>query len=561
MPDEGQDRQAEVGRAYGVLATSLNEALVDVRDALHEHAALLPAGMVEELDELLAEFARKRVRVAVYGEVKAGKSTLINALAGAALSPVAFDPLTSLPVRVTYGSRTVWHVGDRTLDDVDDLARVMRDDRELREVVVETPLDLLQLGGQVDLLDTPGVGSEERFDVISGETLRSLDAVILVVRYPALFTQFTRRIMHGLENDIGKLFVVWNLDADCAELSAAERAQHASTLRSNVAGAHELYLVDARAGFRAVQAKDAKGLAASGLPEFTASLARFASSQGRELAALREAAKRAHGSLDEARQRLSRRHEELNERIETTRDRLRAVQHAAEAEMAKLRARHADFQATVGRLGEERASAGKKLAARLRKELRSARRRWMRTGDYLALEDSVEAANRKYADDAATLSRDTHSSLGAAARSFETVLATAARAPTPLPIDQLAPAERMERAVGGNLPWLRRSVWWRWYAPGLETALRAGIVNDLVAQSTWFEELARQAEEAAVQTRDAKLADIHRRAEAESETIKQETDFDASVAEFEALGRHLPIVGERLSDIREVNTEARGLMN
>ena len=65
--------------------------------------------------------------------------------------------------------------------------------------MVETDLDLLQLGGQVDLLDTPGVGSEERFDTISSGALHSLDAVILVVRYPALFTQFTRALMHGLE--------------------------------------------------------------------------------------------------------------------------------------------------------------------------------------------------------------------------------------------------------------------------------------------------------------------------------------------------------------------------
>src|SRR5262249_34184012 len=132
-------------------------------------------------------------------------------------------------------------------------------------VVVETALDLLQLGGQVDLLDTPGVGSAEQFDAISASALRSLDAVIVVVRYPALFTQFTRRVMDNLRADIGKLFVVWNLDADCADLTPEERQRHTETLRANIAGAHELFAVDARAGLRAMQANDAAGSVASGL--------------------------------------------------------------------------------------------------------------------------------------------------------------------------------------------------------------------------------------------------------------------------------------------------------
>src|SRR5512144_795622 len=151
-----QQSDDAVRRAYGVLATSLNEALIETRHALEPHAALLPKGRLGEFDGLLAEFARRRVKIAVYGEVKAGKSTLINALAGKELSPVAFDPLTSVPVRVTYGTRTVWQVGTHRLDSIAELTQIMRAGvRDATEVVVETDADLLQLGGQVDLLDTP----------------------------------------------------------------------------------------------------------------------------------------------------------------------------------------------------------------------------------------------------------------------------------------------------------------------------------------------------------------------------------------------------------------------
>ena len=124
---QAADERAGTARAVGALTTRLNDALAHARDALEPHAALLPEGTLGGLDALLAEFARRRIRIALYGEVKAGKSTLLNAIAGAALSPVAFEPLTSIPLRVTYGERTAWYVGQRRLDSLADLERLMRE--------------------------------------------------------------------------------------------------------------------------------------------------------------------------------------------------------------------------------------------------------------------------------------------------------------------------------------------------------------------------------------------------------------------------------------------------
>src|SRR5262249_21615748 len=142
----------------------------------------------------------------------------------------------------------------------------------LQDVVVETNLDLLQLGGQVDLLDTPGVGSDTHLDAVTAGALRSLDAVVLVIRYPALFTQFTRQLATHLDHDIGKLFVVWNLDAACAELTAADKNQHAEGLRSQLTGARDLFPVDARAALLAQQGKDNQALQSSGMSAFSAAL-------------------------------------------------------------------------------------------------------------------------------------------------------------------------------------------------------------------------------------------------------------------------------------------------
>jgi signal recognition particle receptor subunit beta len=547
-------------RVYGVLATSLNEALAEVRQALAPHESLLPAGRLADYDRLLEEFARRRVRIAIYGEVKAGKSTLINAIAGAELSPAAFDPLTSVPVRVTYGPVTSWRVGDRTFASVDELASAMRERAEVAQVDAETNLDLLQLGGQVDLLDTPGVGSEERFDEISAAALAALDAAVLVVRYPALFTQFTRRLMNGLESDIGKLFVVWNLDADCADLSPEERARHAETLRQNVAGAHELYLVDARAGLRAARDRDQRALEASGLAAFSDALARFASSDKRAVTALREAAKRAHVWLDEAERALTERRDELDTALQAAGRRLDEVERKAGAETRAAEERFAELRAALARIGTEYETRAAKNAAALIRQLRAARRRWIRSGDIAALEEALAASTTTYADAALDSSREAAGEIAAEVERFGARFSPSPRRRSAPSASPLAPEDRELRATQGSFRMIRRSFFRRWYLPGLVRLERDLIAADTAAQKTWFETNARAAEDAARAVLDERLAAIRSRADGEAADIKTETEFDARQAEFEALNRHLPIVSARRDAVEDMNRQARDLL-
>jgi signal recognition particle receptor subunit beta len=545
-----------VRRAYGVLATSLNEALLEARHALEPHAALLPKGRLGEFDGLLTEFARRRVKIAVYGEVKAGKSTLINALAGKELSPVAFDPLTSVPVRITYGSRTVWQVGANRVETLAELTQIMRAGvRDVAEVVVETEADLLQLGGQVDLLDTPGVGSDERFDAISAEALRALDAVVLVVRYPALFTQATRRLMADLQADIGKLFVVWNLDADCAELEPEERARHAETLRAEVAGAHELHLVDARAALRARLANGSP--AATGLPELSAALGRFAASDTRQLVALREAGKRAVRWIDTAHAALERRRTALDAKLGEVRERLHVAQRAVESQVAAERAKLTEFQTTAAAAGQQRAAAVAKAAEGLQAALKTARRAWVRSGQAEALSGAVQGAAEIFADACAAANGAAAETVREAAKRFGSVVAPPAAERVDVRPAALAPPERFERARAGSAAMLRRAVWRRWYLPGLASLEKSGITEALAAQSAWLESAVKAAEGTLRGVFDGRLADIARAAQAEQERIRVETNFLAEEGEQQALAAHAPVLAGAKQRIEELAKEAR----
>ena len=62
MPTEIYNAAA---RAASLLTTSLNEALADCRAALAEHARVVGQEKLGQLDDLLAEFARRRVRIAL----------------------------------------------------------------------------------------------------------------------------------------------------------------------------------------------------------------------------------------------------------------------------------------------------------------------------------------------------------------------------------------------------------------------------------------------------------------------------------------------------------------
>ncbi len=566
QPGNAQHDSHADARTYGVLATRLTVALAAARAALAPHRAHLPSGRLTDLDALLEEFARRRIRIAIYGEVKAGKSTLLNAIAGAPISPVAFEPLTSVPVRATYGPTTTWHVGERQLESVAALEQLMRDGTDATtEVVAETNLDLLHLGGQVDLVDTPGVGSDAQLDAVTAATVRALDAVVLVVRYPALFTQFTRRLVDGLDADIGKLFVVWNLDAACAELSAAERARHAAVLRTQVAGAHELFLVDARGaahgmGAHATETDAAAARGASGLTALADALRRFVSSSSRDVVAIREAAKRAHQWLSEAQRVLGERRTTLERALADARQRLDAIQAIAAMATTTARTRCTDFETTVARITQAGSATASTLAADVRRQLRAARRRWIRSGDLAALDSALATAVTHYADSIEAACQSTYQALQAEVAHFGSTVPNTPRAPAALTIGPLTPEDRRERATSGRWPLLRRALFRRWYLPGVTALERVTIAEDVQAQAVWRDAVAAAASKDANDTLARRLDLIAQRAEHESEQIKSETSFAANGTESMQLQQHLPVVADQLAALSDVASEARALL-
>ena len=144
------------------------------------------ADLVHRLQDVRVRLADPAIVVAVIGEFKQGKSSLVNALLGADVCPVDDVEATAVPTYVRHATETSVHalVGDRlehrTIEDVPTLTseRTMATLRPTT-VLVARPSPLLE-GGLV-LVDTPGLGGLD--SAIGAATLGTLgraDAILFV---------------------------------------------------------------------------------------------------------------------------------------------------------------------------------------------------------------------------------------------------------------------------------------------------------------------------------------------------------------------------------------------
>lgn len=161
---------------------TISESLTRLDALLEPDERPAVAGLQRRLDQ-------DRLRVLVAGEAKRGKSTLINALLGAAVLPTGVLPLTSVTTTVTHAEAPgveVEYADGRVqqvrVDDLPDLVTEVGNpgnERGVARVVVSGPYPVLRSG--VELVDTPGVGSVYEHNSTETRTsLRAMDAAIFV---------------------------------------------------------------------------------------------------------------------------------------------------------------------------------------------------------------------------------------------------------------------------------------------------------------------------------------------------------------------------------------------
>lgn len=175
-----------------------------------------------------------RFNVALLGQFKRGKSSLVNALIGSAVLPTGIVPITAVPTVVRHGERMSARVRMRGTDWVDIDAAVLEqyvseehnpeNARGVRAIEVISPAPLLARG--MCLVDTPGISS-----VFAGNTaateefLPHVDVALVVVGVDPPLTGDELSLVEAVARHAPAVLVVLN-KAD--RFGDAERAQAAA---------------------------------------------------------------------------------------------------------------------------------------------------------------------------------------------------------------------------------------------------------------------------------------------------------------------------------------------
>jgi hypothetical protein len=291
------------------LAEIITEAGVLARDTgMPEFAAAA--------EELLERLKTGRVHLAVLGQFKRGKSTLLNALLGEPVLPSSVVPLTALPTLLKPGPGRRMEVAfaDGRAPEVVEaetphelathLARFVTEAANPANVLNVAHVDVYHpaplLASGVVLIDTPGIGSTLRHNTEATlNFLPQCDAAIFVVSPDPPITEVEVDFLGHVLDLVPRLFFVFN---KVDYLSDAERVEALGFLETvlgeRLGRVPEVICVSARQGLEArVEGSAAKWIA-SGCHRLAEALDRFAEEELR--AVVRDATSaRLGGLLDE----------------------------------------------------------------------------------------------------------------------------------------------------------------------------------------------------------------------------------------------------------------------
>lgn len=242
-------------------------------DSLAE-LAVLP---VDVVDDLKQKIASQRFDLVVAGQFKRGKTSLVNALIGAELLPVAVVPLTSIITTLTYGTEAaavvLFESGESRRIALENLAEYVTERgnpgnrKGVREANVTSPSLWLQDG--IRLVDTPGVGSvyQKNTDV-AHRFLPKSDAVIFLLSVDQPISQAECDFLASVRQHSDKILFVLNKidllsEAELEESLAFTRA----TLAAVLGGAPRLFPLSARLALSAAMQGSEELLGKSRMPE------------------------------------------------------------------------------------------------------------------------------------------------------------------------------------------------------------------------------------------------------------------------------------------------------
>ncbi len=253
------------------------------------------SGNSDKLLSLRSRFEEGRFHLAVLGQFKRGKSTLLNAFLGEPLLPTSVVPLTAIPTFLEYGpdvrvrvcyqdARPVKEFSRKSLEEfVSILQGFVTEEGNSKnhlgviQVNIFHPAPILRHG--VVLIDTPGIGST--FTHNTEATLNFLpqcDAALFVVSADPPLTEVEAEFLKEVSSRISRVFFIFNkvdyLD-EREKKVALEFFEKVLAEKIQAGGGHPVFCVSARRGLDSRRVNDTNLWTQSGLDEVENHLIRF----------------------------------------------------------------------------------------------------------------------------------------------------------------------------------------------------------------------------------------------------------------------------------------------
>lgn len=170
-------------------------------------------------EELREKIETNAFNLVVVGQFKRGKTSLINALLGADVLPVAVVPLTSIATVMTYGEAlrikvyfndgNVAEIRPETLPEYVTEKGNPKNIKDVNEVVATYPSHYLK--GGVRLIDTPGVGSIYQHNTdVAYQYLPKSDAVLFLLSVDQPMSRAELDFLKDVREYSNKIFFLLN---------------------------------------------------------------------------------------------------------------------------------------------------------------------------------------------------------------------------------------------------------------------------------------------------------------------------------------------------------------
>ncbi|MDH7594201.1 MAG: dynamin family protein [Methanomicrobiales archaeon] len=246
---------------------------------------------LKNLHERLSE---GRFNLAILGQFKRGKSTLLNAILGEDILPSSVIPLTAIPTFVRYGSeRTIRiHFQDRREEEVHSTG----DPEQLRKTLLDyvskeaNPKNIKGVSfvemthpavilKEVVLIDTPGIGSAHRHNTeMTLNFLSECDAALFLISADPPITEVELEFLGEVRRNVRKVFFVLNKTDYLSESEQEIAIQYFRKMLAERIGFlpdGEIFPVSARRALMAKESGDPALLSSSGLTRVTDYLIQF----------------------------------------------------------------------------------------------------------------------------------------------------------------------------------------------------------------------------------------------------------------------------------------------